>query len=188
MPEEVQVYLGSKWPIRERGVLKCLQFSNRVKDRDGSAYQWLTFGLFYDIIEQAWFRPLQEKHFFLAKLNFPYAYTDRHEGRSTGNYDLRLLKHACRERLGGPSRLLIQFYNATPFGPALRGRGRPRSPTPPEPLIHEYIDCFKSGGLSLTNIQWDEEIELPPTPVRTQATSHRLNRQSQSLVLVLNNY
>jgi len=115
MPEEVQVYLGSQWPVRERGVLKCLHFSNGAHERDGSAPQWLTFGLFYDIIEQAWFRPPQEKHFFLAKFNFPYEYTDILQERSTGNYDLHLLRLACPERLGGPSRLLIRFYHETPL-------------------------------------------------------------------------
>lgn len=185
MPKELQVYLACRWPLTDRGVLKCLHFSNRVCERDGSTHKWLTFGLFYDTIEQAWFRPPQENHYFLAKFNFPYAYVAGCEEKSTGNYDLRRLRTACPDLLGGPSRLLIQFYkeNGRPSHINVRRPG-----TPTEPLIHEYMDWFKSSDLSLTDIQWDDEIELPSTRVVIAQAPGRLERTDpKRLVLVLNN-
>lgn len=156
-PDELQVCLGSFLSPHITGTLKCLKFSNKVDRKSDSRHLWLTFGLLYDTVEQAWFRgsPILATY---VQFDFPYLDPESKDNPPLMFKDLRKLRSLFpQKRIGGAGCFLVHLNRVVAF---CKTRRRRLQAGEPEPEEYVYKDEFKSEGSVMANIRWDEEIPI----------------------------
>jgi F-box-like len=167
LPDELQVrtVTSDRSPRRlSNGTLKCLKFSNETSGNSALPYSWLTFGILYDIVEEAWFRG---SPFTVGSVQFdhPYLIPESCEVLPIGFENLIELRAALpKKRIGGSTCVLVHFNRAIH-----NRRLRPAVYRRPERLLYrqmdsekqEYKNKFESEGSLAAKIKWDDDIIIP---------------------------
>ena len=177
-PTELQMHFGTGMDFEERGItrgsLKCLKFpqtqqrqsrrqsrSNPDRQSDRPPPSWLTFGLLYDLLEQAWFC---DSNMWASSLLVDMTYEDPLSDSSpptptSGQYhntSKTRVQVAVPERsIGGPGKVLIHITDDDPGGDWAPEFGPKKWPP-----YRIYLRDFKSAGSELGNLKWDEEFHF----------------------------
>ena len=175
-PTELQVHFGFGSDFDERGVaigkLNCLKFphtqqlqhrrqSRSNSDRQGnkSPPSWLTFGLLYDVLEQAWFR---DSNPYASSLLVDMTYQDPvfdPSSPTSGQYHntikIKLQKALPQRSIGGLGKVLIHITDDDRGGVWESEFGPKKWPSD-----RIYSREFESSGSELEHLKWDAEVSF----------------------------
>lgn len=144
------------------GILKSLKFTNTNKSQskkwnENSDYSilirnWLTFGVLYDIVEQAWFR---DSPAYSGEIWFDYFSQAEHQkwrfpylpGRLTEG----LLRAFPHKAFGGVECVVVHLFDYDWHGV---------DQMQPSIKKHECNNLFQSKGSIIAELKWDEEMKF----------------------------
>lgn len=143
LAKELQVFFGAQYERERPGIFQRLIFRNTM---DEVQHPWLTFGLFYDVIEEAWFQGDRE----YIRLEFPWSIDEReHVGPKWYRMSERLKRLFPDGNILGEGCVLVHSTASIKYC----GTGRQYQH---KDEIHLFGDKFRSGGSCLADVEWSE--------------------------------